>query len=215
MKMTISVSWHTSRLRSPSGTHSRMRHDSRWWEGPARKRVQFHSTHSSSPSSVLICTSSPRLWSKVRVHCLHQTPHLCDSSPAILFWLNCKSVYSYWQNQRKLLNEEVRVSPAANTSAHPLHTVQVQIATEKFVAQIQSRRPATLQGSSLDFSKPRLVQISMTDVGACMPMAPVVSQTWNWSDYCYPGCLGAALHSTDFTVISSSCADSEGNAAGC
>lgn len=56
------------------------------------------------------------------------------------------------------------------------HTDQVQIATEKFVAQIQSRRPTTLQGSSLDFSKPRLVQISMTDVGACMPMTSVVSQ---------------------------------------
>ena len=27
---------------------------------------------------------------------------------AILFWLNCKSVYSYWQNERKLLNVEVR-----------------------------------------------------------------------------------------------------------
>lgn len=26
---------------------------------------------------------------------------------AILFWLNCKSVYSYWQNERKLLNVEV------------------------------------------------------------------------------------------------------------
>ena len=33
---------------------------------------------------------------------------LCLLVPAaILFWLNCKSVYSYWQHQRKLLNEEV------------------------------------------------------------------------------------------------------------
>lgn len=31
----------------------------------------------------------------------------CVLSAAILFWLNCKSVYGYWQNQRKLLNEEV------------------------------------------------------------------------------------------------------------
>ncbi|CAI8057299.1 Transmembrane protein KIAA1109 [Geodia barretti] len=30
------------------------------------------------------------------------------------------------------------------------------------------------EGSSLEFSKPRLVQISMTDVGACMPMSPVL-----------------------------------------
>lgn len=51
---------------------------------------------------------------------------------------------------------------------------QVQQATERFVAQIQSRRPTTLQTPSLDFSKPRLVQISVTDVGACMPMAAVV-----------------------------------------
>jgi len=27
---------------------------------------------------------------------------------AILFWLNCKSVYSYWQNEKKQLNVEVR-----------------------------------------------------------------------------------------------------------
>ena len=25
----------------------------------------------------------------------------------ILFWLNCKSVYNYWQNERKQLNAEV------------------------------------------------------------------------------------------------------------
>lgn len=54
------------------------------------------------------------------------------------------------------------------------HLPQVQQATEKFVAQIQSRRPTTLQTPSLDFSKPRLVQIIVTDVGACMPMAAVV-----------------------------------------
>jgi hypothetical protein len=101
-------------------------------------------------------------------------PHLYIQSSAveqaILFWLNCKSVYSYWQNQRKLLNEEV------------------QIATEKFVAQIQSRRQKPdnrragndCEGSSLEFSKPRLVQISMTDVGACMPMSPVVGQQGDW-----------------------------------
>ena len=41
-----------------------------------------------------------------------------------------------------------------------------------FVAQAQ--RATNLQGPSLDFSKPRLVQISVTDVGACMPMASMV-----------------------------------------
>lgn len=34
---------------------------------------------------------------------------LVVSTAAILFWLNCKSVYSYWQHQRKLLNEEVHI----------------------------------------------------------------------------------------------------------
>ncbi len=40
-------------------------------------------------------------------------PHLYMQSSAfeqgILFWLNCKSVYSYWQNERKKLNAEVYV----------------------------------------------------------------------------------------------------------
>ena len=40
------------------------------------------------------------------------SPHLYIQSTAveqaILFWLNCKSVYTYWQNERKLLTAEVR-----------------------------------------------------------------------------------------------------------
>ena len=32
---------------------------------------------------------------------------VCVCVAAILFWLNCKSVYSYWQNEKKQLNEEV------------------------------------------------------------------------------------------------------------
>ena len=39
------------------------------------------------------------------------SPHLYIQSSAveqaILFWLNCKSVYSFWQNERKQLNAEV------------------------------------------------------------------------------------------------------------
>ena len=39
------------------------------------------------------------------------SPHLYIQSTAveqaILFWLNCKSVYTYWQNERKLLTAEV------------------------------------------------------------------------------------------------------------
>lgn len=39
------------------------------------------------------------------------SPHLYIQSraveQAILFWLNCKSVYTYWQNERKLLTAEV------------------------------------------------------------------------------------------------------------
>ena len=41
------------------------------------------------------------------------SPHLYIQSTAaeqaILFWLNCKSVYTYWQNERKLLTAEVRL----------------------------------------------------------------------------------------------------------
>jgi hypothetical protein len=40
------------------------------------------------------------------------SPHLYIQSTAveqaILFWLNCKSVYTYWQNERKQLTAEVR-----------------------------------------------------------------------------------------------------------
>ena len=41
------------------------------------------------------------------------SPHLYIQSSAveqaILFWLNCKSVYSFWQNERKQLNAEVEL----------------------------------------------------------------------------------------------------------
>lgn len=40
--------------------------------------------------------------------CMHQVSAAL-SPAAILFWLNCKSVYSYWQNQRMQLNKEVHV----------------------------------------------------------------------------------------------------------
>ena len=36
------------------------------------------------------------------------------------------------------------------------------------------QRPTQLQTPSIDFSKPRLVQITVTDVGACMPLQPMV-----------------------------------------
>ena len=36
------------------------------------------------------------------------------------------------------------------------------------------QRPTQLQTPSIDFSKPRLVQITVTDVGACMPLQPKV-----------------------------------------
>ena len=52
--------------------------------------------------------------------------------------------------------------------------LQVQAATEALIEKIQ--RPTQLQTPSIDFSKPRLVQITVTDVGACMPLQPVVRQ---------------------------------------
>ena len=88
--------------------------------------------------------------------------------------------------------------------------VQVQAATEKFVAQIQSRRPTTLQGSSLDFSKPRLVQINVTDVGACMPMTSMVQPPPHPMAEC---CVFAAVPSTELAVIPCSGSDRQGNAA--
>ena len=39
------------------------------------------------------------------------------------------------------------------------------------------QRPTQLQTPSIDFSKPRLVQITVTDVGACMPLQPMVNTT--------------------------------------
>jgi hypothetical protein len=51
-------------------------------------------------------------------------------------------------------------------------SLQVQAATEALIEKIQ--RPTQLQTPSIDFSKPRLVQITVTDVGACMPLQPMV-----------------------------------------
>ena len=59
--------------------------------------------------------------------------------------------------------------------------VQVRKATDAFMEKFQ--HPAQFQTPSIDFSKPRLVQISVTDVGACMPIIPVVS----WC-VCVGGC---------------------------
>lgn len=39
----------------------------------------------------------------------HRSNMILPPSTAILFWLNCKSVYSYWQNEKKLLNAEVSI----------------------------------------------------------------------------------------------------------
>ena len=51
--------------------------------------------------------------------------------------------------------------------------VQVQHATEAIVDRIT--KPSTqLRTPSIDFSKPRLVQISVSDAGACMPLIPQV-----------------------------------------
>ena len=45
---------------------------------------------------------------------------------------------------------------------------QVQAATAAFIEKFN--RPQPLQTSSIDFSQPRLVQINVSDVGACMPV---------------------------------------------
>lgn len=59
-----------------------------------------------------------------------------------------------------------------STSLSALPFPQVQAATEALIEKIQ--RPTQLQTPSIDFSKPRLVQITVTDVGACMPLQPMV-----------------------------------------
>lgn len=53
---------------------------------------------------------------------------------------------------------------------------QVQQATEAIVERI-TKPPAQLRTPSIDFSKPRLVQISVSDAGACMPLIPQVQNT--------------------------------------
>ena len=49
----------------------------------------------------------------------------------------------------------------------------MQKATEAIIEKLH--RPAQLQSSTIDFSKPRLVQITVSDVGICMPLLPLVS----------------------------------------
>ena len=38
------------------------------------------------------------------------------------------------------------------------------------------QKPTQLQAPSIDFSKRRLVKISVTDLGLCMPLIPMVRQ---------------------------------------
>ena len=48
--------------------------------------------------------------------------------------------------------------------------LQIRRATDAFIQKIP--HPSHFQTPSIDFTKPRLVQISVTDVGACMPIIP-------------------------------------------
>lgn len=51
--------------------------------------------------------------------------------------------------------------------------LKVQAATEAFVGRLT--KPAVqIKAPSIDFSKPRLVQITVSDVGACMPLVHLV-----------------------------------------
>ena len=50
----------------------------------------------------------------------------------------------------------------------------MQAATEAFVERI-TKPSSQIKTPSFDFSKPRLVQITVIDVGACMPLIPLVS----------------------------------------
>lgn len=111
-KMMTSVNLPTSELRYSSRTRSRMPPGYLLWAGLARKQLTSLWTHSSFPSFALTCTSSHLQWSKVMwlslsLSCQHQSQF--PAITAILFWLNCKSVYSYWQHQRRMLNNEVHV----------------------------------------------------------------------------------------------------------
>ena len=58
-------------------------------------------------------------------HVINIALHVCPV--AILFWLNCKSVYSYWQNERKLLNVEVTNNNMLHSSVGSSCTVCVDI----------------------------------------------------------------------------------------
>ena len=50
----------------------------------------------------------------------------------------------------------------------------MQAATEAFVERI-TKPSSQIKTPTFDFSKPRLVQITVIDVGACMPLIPLVS----------------------------------------
>ncbi len=65
--------------------------------------------------------------------------------------------------------------------------VQVQTATEEFVDFIT--KPSTqIKAPSFDFTKPRLVQITVNDVGACMPLVALVTNTTTCTHTCTCTC---------------------------
>ena len=113
VKMMTSVNLPTSEQKFPSETHSRMPPGYLLWVGLVRKQPTNLLTPSSFLSFVLTCTYNRLPWSKVSRYHTHTHTHTSGavsalpSISAILFWLNCKSVYSYWQHQRKMLNDEV------------------------------------------------------------------------------------------------------------
>ena len=58
----------------------------------------------------------------------------------------------------------------------------MQAATEEFVELIT--KPSTqIKAPSFDFSKPRLVQITVNDVGACMPLIALVRSPLMYRGY--------------------------------
>jgi hypothetical protein len=89
------------------------------------------------------------------------SPHLFIQSAAVekglTFWLYCKIAYSYWQDQRKALQDEV------------------QSATESLLQRIHRRAESNVP--KLDFARPKLVQITVTDLGICFPLTanPIIS----------------------------------------
>ena len=125
--------------------------------------------HSILQYSSLIFTCS-RLGSRKVLKTISFKEHCYIHFTALIFWVHCESAYTHWLEERKAVTDEVNVLTMCVLLLNSF--LQVQRATTQFMDNISTVEPPN--ASTLNFQQPKLVQISVNDVGACIPLVPMV-----------------------------------------